>query len=222
VALELFLLLVRFVRISAQRYFSPYLSGLCECVYLAVRTKSLYTVIIIIIIIIGTTAPFESRSSSEASASCPYSLQHSSNFSPPNFLTSSITPSSHLSFGLPLCLLPSTTATRTLLAALCSSIRITCLAHFNRLILMYVTISLSFYNVYNSLLSFILHSPLSFVGPKIALQIFLSKTPKIAPSHFDNTHVSEAHASTGLIKVWYNFILFFMDNNWDLNCLFNS
>jgi len=39
-------------------------------------------IIIIIIIIIGTTAPFEPRPSSEASASCPYSLQHSSNFSP--------------------------------------------------------------------------------------------------------------------------------------------
>jgi len=44
----------------------------------------------IIIIIIGTTAPFEPRPSSEASASCLYSLQHSSNFSPPNFLASSI------------------------------------------------------------------------------------------------------------------------------------
>jgi len=32
---------------------------------------------------------------------------------------------------------------------------------------MYVTISLTLYNVYNSLLYFILHSPLSFVGPKI-------------------------------------------------------
>jgi hypothetical protein len=37
----------------------------------------------IIIIIIGTTAHFEPRPSSEASASCPYSLQHSSSFSPP-------------------------------------------------------------------------------------------------------------------------------------------
>ena len=54
---------------------------------------------------------------------------------PPNFLASPITPSSHLSFGLPLCLLPSTTATRTLLIALCSSVQITCPAHFNRLIL---------------------------------------------------------------------------------------
>ena len=98
-------------------------------------------IIIIIIIIIGTTAPFEPRSSSEASANCPYFLQHSSQFLSPNFLASSITP---------------TTATRTLLVALCSSIRITCPAHFNQLILMYVTISVPLYNVYSSLFYFIL------------------------------------------------------------------
>ena len=72
---------------------------------------------------------------------------------------------------------------------------------------MYVTVSLSLYNVYNPLLYFILHSALSFVGPKIALKIILSKTPKIVSSDFDNTHVSEPYASTGLIKVSYNFIL---------------
>ena len=49
--------------------------------------------IIIIIIIIGTTAPFEPRPSSEVSASCPYSLQRSSDFYPP---TSSHLPSYHL------------------------------------------------------------------------------------------------------------------------------
>jgi len=38
---------------------------------------------IIIIIIIGTTAPLEPSPSSEASASCHYSLQHFSSFSPP-------------------------------------------------------------------------------------------------------------------------------------------
>ena len=143
-------------------------------------------------------------------------------FLSPNFLPSSITPSSHLSFTLPPCLLPSTTATRTLPVGFCSSIPITCPAHFNRLILMYVTISLYLYNVYNSLLCFILHSALSFVGPKIALKIFLSKTPKIASSDFDSTHVSEPYASTGLIKVLYSFILFFVDKHWDLNCLFNQ
>ena len=96
-------------------------------------------------------------------------------FLSPNFPASSITPSSHLSFGLPLCLLPSTTATRTLLVGLCSSIPITCPAHFSRLILMYVTISLYLFNVCNSLLYFILHSPLSFVGPKIALKFSFQK-----------------------------------------------
>jgi hypothetical protein len=60
---------------------------------------------------------------------------------------------------------------------------------------------------------------LSFVGPKIAFRIFLSKTPKMASSDFDNTHVSEPYTSTGLIKVLYNFI-FFLDKSWDLNCLF--
>jgi hypothetical protein len=47
------------------------------------------------------------------------------------------------------------------------------------------------------------------VGPKIALKIFLSKTPKIDPSDYDNTSVSEPDGSTGLVKVVYNFILFF-------------
>jgi hypothetical protein len=127
-------------------------------------------IIIIIIIIIGTTTLSEPRPSLEASASCPYSLKHSSSFSPPNFLSSSITPSSHLSFGLPLCLLPSTIAVRTLFVGLCSSSRITCPAHLSQLILIYVTILFSLCNVYNSLY-FILHSPFSFVGPKMALKI---------------------------------------------------
>ena len=49
--------------------------------------------LIIIIIIIGTTARFEPWPSSEASASCPYSLQHSSSSPPP---TSWHLPSHHL------------------------------------------------------------------------------------------------------------------------------
>jgi hypothetical protein len=117
----------------------------------------------IIIIIIGTTALFEPRPSSEASASRPYSLQHSSSFSPTNFLAPSITPSSHLTFGLPLCPFPSTTATRILRVALCSCSRITCPAHLSRLTLKYVTMSLSLYSVYSLSLYFILHSPFSTV-----------------------------------------------------------
>ena len=78
-------------------------------------------------------------------------------FLSPNFLASSLTPSFHLNFGLALCLLPSTTATKTLLAGFCSSSRITCPAHLKRLSLMYVTMLHSLYIVYSSLLYFILH-----------------------------------------------------------------
>ena len=102
--------------------------------------------------------------------------------------------SSHLSVGLPFCLLPSTTAAKTLLAGFWSSSRMTCPAHLRLLILMYVIMSLSLYNVYNSSLYFILHSPLSFAGPKMALKAFLSKTPILASSDFDSTQVSEPYA----------------------------
>jgi hypothetical protein len=51
--------------------------------------------IIIIIIIIGTTALSEPRPTLEASASCPYSLQHSSSFSPqlPGIIHHAVLPS---------------------------------------------------------------------------------------------------------------------------------
>jgi hypothetical protein len=67
----------------------------------------------------------------------------------PNFLASPVTPSSHLNLGLPFCLLPSTTAAKTLLAGFWSSSRMICPAHLTRLILMYVIMSLSLYSVYN-------------------------------------------------------------------------
>jgi hypothetical protein len=86
-----------------------------------------------------------------------------------------ITPSSHLSFGLPFCLLPSTTAAKTLLAEFCSSNRITWPAHLRQLILMYVTISIYLYSVYNSLLYFILHSPLSFIAQSWLSKFFFQK-----------------------------------------------
>jgi hypothetical protein len=47
----------------------------------------------------------------------------------------------------------------------------------------------------------------------MALKIFLSKTPKMFSSDFDNVQVSEPYANSGLIKDLYNFTLFFMDKN---------
>jgi hypothetical protein len=51
----------------------------------------------------------------------------------------------------------------------------------------------------------------------MALKIFLSKTFKIFLSDFDKTQVLASYASTGLIKVLYNFTLLFMDNNWEMD-----
>jgi hypothetical protein len=75
----------------------------------------------------------------------------------------------------------------------------TCPAHLRRLVLMCVTMSLSLYNVYNSLLYFILHFLFSFVGPKMAVKIFLSKTLKIVSSDFDKTQVSPVNAFVSVI-----------------------
>jgi len=51
----------------------------------------------------------------------------------------------------------------------------------------------------------------------MALEIFLSKTPKLVSSDLDRTHVSETYVSAGQIKVLCNFAWFFMDKNWDQN-----
>ena len=81
-------------------------------------------------------SPFWAKAFFRSSRQLSLSLAAFLQFLSPNFLAYSITPSSHLGFGLPLCLLPSTTATMTLLVGLCSSKQITCPAHFSRLLLM--------------------------------------------------------------------------------------
>ena len=63
-------------------------------------------------------------------------------------------------------------------------------------------------NHFKLIIVFYFPFPFSFVGPKMALKIFLSKTLKIVSSDFDITQVSEPYASTGLIKVLHNFTLF--------------
>ena len=86
--------------------------------------------------------------------------------------------SSHLSFCLPFCLPPSTTATRTLFVGLRSSIRIACRVQFNRLILMYVTISLSFVQCIKLIIVFYYPFCIVICRPKNSSQIFLKKPLK--------------------------------------------
>ena len=133
-------------------------------------SEDLHSFIIIIIVIMGTTTPFWAKTFFRSLCQLFLFLAAFLQFLSPNFLASSITPFFHLSFGLPLCFLPSTTATRTLLARLCSTGRIMCAAHLRRLILLYVTTSFSLYSVYSSL-----WPPLWSSGQSFWLQIQRSR-----------------------------------------------
>ena len=54
------------------------------------------------------------------------------------------------------------------------------------------------------------HSPFSYLGPYILLNIFLSKINR-ANSFFVNVHASAPYDSSGLISVLYNIILVALD-----------
>jgi hypothetical protein len=127
-------------------------------------------------------------------------------------LTSLSTPSSHLSLGLPLLLVPSSLALRILFAGRCWSIRRTWPAHFSLPTFIKVIMFMSLYRAYSSELYLILNSSLSFIGPYMALRIFLSKTARVFSSDLVNTQVSDAYVRTDLISVLYNRILFFHES----------
>ena len=49
------------------------------------------------------------------------------------------------------------------------------------------------------------HSPFSYLGPYILINIFLSKISRAFSSFFVNVHASAPYATTGLINVLHNF-----------------
>ena len=57
------------------------------------------------------------------------------------------------------------------------------------------------------------HSPLSYLGPYIFLNIFLSKISRACSSFFVNVHASAPYDTTGLICVLYNIILVALDKS---------
>ena len=57
------------------------------------------------------------------------------------------------------------------------------------------------------------HSPFSYLGPYILLNIFLSKINRACSSFFVNVHASAPHNTTGLISVLYNIILVALDKS---------
>ena len=92
------------------------------------------------------------------------------------FVLNRFTPSLfiHLSLGRPLPLRPSYFPSKIFFTDLVSFILTTCPSHSNLRIFIMLTISGVLYLVTNSSFVLILHRPLSFVGPYIFLNIFLS------------------------------------------------
>jgi hypothetical protein len=57
------------------------------------------------------------------------------------------------------------------------------------------------------------HSPFSYLGPYILLNIFLSKISRPCSSFFVTVHASAPYDTTGLISVLYNRILVALDKS---------
>ena len=67
-------------------------------------------------------------------------------------------------------------------------------------------------NLSNSSLVLILPVPsLSFVGPEIFLNTFLSNTISLYFIVFFKTHVSQAYVTVGLITLQYSLIFYFLE-----------
>lgn len=131
---------------------------------------------------------------------------------------SSTTSSSHLLLGLPWALVPKGFHLYIRLTNLSSGSLCTCPNHLNlcawiKLIMFWFLIIL-----YSSLFLLSLQVPsISFIGPYILLNIFLSNTSSFCLSDSLRTHVSHAQVTTGLIIVWYNLDFAFLDTSLLLN-----
>ena len=109
--------------------------------------------------------------------------------------------------GLPLLLVPSSSWVKIFLIILSSSI----LSRWpNQLILcrfIHFTIFSPLLISSSSRFIRLFHSPFSYLGPNILLNIFLSKISTAYSSFFVNVHASAPYYTTGLISVLYNTIL---------------
>ena len=123
------------------------------------------------------------------------------------------TSSFHLFLGLPLLLVPSSSWVKIFLGILSSSI----LSRWhNQLILcpfIHFTIFSPLLITYSSRFVWLLHSPFSYLGPYILLNIFLSKISRACSPLFVSIHASAPYDTTGLTSVLYNIILVAMDKS---------
>jgi len=123
------------------------------------------------------------------------------------------TSSLHLFLGLPLRLVPSSSWVKIFLGILSTSI----LSRWpSQLILcpfIHFAIFSHLFNSSSSRFVLISHSPSSYLGPYILLNIFLSKISKACSSFFVIVHVSVPYVTAGLFSVLYNLILVALDKS---------
>ena len=123
------------------------------------------------------------------------------------------TSSFHLFLGFPLLFVPSSSRVKIFLGILSSSIHS---RRPNQLILcplIHFTIFSPLLTSSSSRFVRLFHSPFSYLGPNILLNIFLSKNSKAWSSFFVNVHDSAPYDNTGLISVLYNIILVALDKS---------
>ena len=115
--------------------------------------------------------------------------------------------------GLPLCLVPSISWVKIFLSILSSPIlsrwpnQLTLCPFIHFIIFSPLFISSS------SRLVLLFHSPFSYLGPYILLNIFLLKISRACCSFLVNVHASTPYNTTGLISVLWNIILVALDKS---------
>ena len=117
------------------------------------------------------------------------------------------TSSFHLFLGLPLLLVPSSSWVRIFLGILSSSIPSRWPNQLIRFPFIHFTIFSPLLISSSSRFVRLFHSPFSYLGPYILLNIFLSKLSTACSSFCVNVHASAPYDTTGLINVLYSVIL---------------
>ena len=131
-----------------------------------------------------------------------------------SFFTSFLMSFFHLFFGLPSGRVNIDFHLCTLFTILSSVIRCKWLNQLNLWAFMWFIIFLCLINSSNSSFVLILHVPsLSFVGPKILLNTFLSNTINLLFIVSFSTHVSQPYVTVGLIILQHNLNFDFLEAN---------
>ena len=208
---EIRILHIRGLRRAKGYLWKPYLEVIWKTFLLLLLR--LLLLLLLIIIFIGTTAHCGLWPVEQCPSIFSYLPPTLSIFSLPALEDIFLLPFFQFFLGLPLLLVPSSFWVKIFLGILSSSI----LSRWpNQLILcpfIHFTIFSPLVISSSSRSVRLFHSPLSYLGPYILLNIFLSKIIIACSSFFVNVHASAPYNTTGLISVLYNIILVALDKS---------